>query len=156
MRAFVVRSGSRLWPLRAGTKWCRRRHKTREDTGSEKHKTRKGKASEKRKTTEANASLHISEVRTVVAWRRPGTSRCRGEVSSEPLLFLVPQIHKQFDTARLRFAHHWEKIAPDLATLKANSRLSCVVSIFPVIGNAGIAENKPDQFGKTCFRADIV
>ena len=31
-----------------------------------------------------------------------------------------------------------------------------MVSIFPVIGNAGIAENKPHQFRKTCLGADIV
>src|SRR5271155_126658 len=55
-----------------------------------------------------------------------------------------------------RMARHPVAIAPILVTLKANSRLSCVVSIFPVIGNAGIAENKSDQFGKTRFGANVV
>ena len=41
-------------------------------------------------------------------------------------------------------------------TLKANSRLSGVVSIFPVIGNAGVAEDEPDQIGETCLGANIV
>ena len=31
-----------------------------------------------------------------------------------------------------------------------------MVSVFPVIGNAGVAENKSDQLGKTCFGADVV
>ena len=39
---------------------------------------------------------------------------------------------------------------------KNRSRLSGVVSVFPVIGHAGIAENKLDQFGETSFGANIV
>ena len=37
-----------------------------------------------------------------------------------------------------------------------NSRLSGFISIFPVIRHAGVAENKPEQFGETCLRANIV
>ena len=40
--------------------------------------------------------------------------------------------------------------------MPANSRLSGVVSIFPVIGHAGVAENESDQFGEACFGANIV
>jgi len=42
------------------------------------------------------------------------------------------------------------------ATLKANSRLSCVVSIFPVVGHAGIAEDKSDELGEARLGANIV
>ena len=44
----------------------------------------------------------------------------------------------------------------DSSTLKANSRLSCVVPIFPLIGHSGIAEDEPDQFGETSLGANIV
>src|ERR1700680_5140545 len=37
-----------------------------------------------------------------------------------------------------------------------NSRLSRVVSIFPVIGYASVTEDKLDQFGEACFGANVV
>jgi hypothetical protein len=42
------------------------------------------------------------------------------------------------------------------ARLTANSRFACVVSIFPVVRYAGVAEDKPDQFGEARFGANVV
>src|ERR1019366_9349930 len=48
---------------------------------------------------------------------------------------------------------HWGSASLPVA---ANSRLSSVVAIFPVIGDAGVAEDEPDQIGEARLGANIV
>ncbi len=54
-----------------------------------------------------------------------------------------------------RVARGSETAAPNSGET-VNSRLSGVISVFPVIRHAGVAENIADQFGKTCLGANIV
>jgi len=42
-----------------------------------------------------------------------------------------------------------------LARLIANSRLASVVSIFPVIRDFSVTEDKLDQLGEACFGANV-
>src|ERR1039457_5275043 len=48
---------------------------------------------------------------------------------------------------------HWGSASVPVA---ANSRLPSVVAIFPVIGNAGVAEDEPDKIGEARLGANIV
>ena len=54
-----------------------------------------------------------------------------------------------------RVARGSETAAPNSGET-VNSRVSGVISVFPVIRHAGVAENKADQFRKTCLGPNIV
>src|ERR1019366_3902824 len=47
---------------------------------------------------------------------------------------------------------HWGSAVPVTPT----SRLPRVIAVFPVIGNAGVAEDEPDQIGEARLGANIV